>query len=58
MIPILVILLLMDGKPMGDSLQIPALDHGCKYELETVRNMNRVLENKGIEILATCEDLI
>lgn len=58
MIPVLVVLMLINGKPVGDSMHLYAVKHGCETELATIRGMNKVLADRGVEFVATCKDLI
>lgn len=58
MIPVLVVFMLINGKPVGDTMHLYAVKRGCETELATIRGINKALADNGVEFVATCEDRI
>lgn len=58
MTPVLVVFMLLNGQPVGDTVKLLAAERGCRVELAAIRGMNQALSAQGVEFVAACEDHI
>lgn len=55
MITIVTVFMLLNGQPVGNTVNILAAQPGCATELAAIRGINQVMAERGIEFVAACE---
>ncbi len=52
---ILMVFMLLNGQPAGQTMHLLALDPDCRTELAVVEGVNRANADRGIQFIASCE---
>lgn len=55
MITILTVFMLINGQPVGSTVNLLATQPDCAVELAAVRGINEVMAEQGVEFVAACE---
>ena len=55
MITIVTVFMLLNGQPVGNTVNILAAQPGCATELAAIQGINQVMAERGIEFVAACE---
>lgn len=51
---VLMVFMMLNGQPVGSTMQLISLDQDCRSELAVVEGINQANADRGVQFVASC----